>query len=273
MTSNDKDLTQLIADLEQLPDYVDFPATPDIADEVKAEIAPPHRGALLLPIGLVAAALVLLLLGTPQARSAMLDALSVVGIEIRTAESPRSGEELPLLDESLFGTQVTIDRAREAFHGELVFPTTLLPSTPDAVYLMTNDTGLVSVTFVYPASDTLPAIGDSELGAILTQVSGPADVPYLYKTTFETGPDVFVSDTNMQMQWIDQGESAIAEEPESRRSSANVLIWLDGAHGFRLESGLSQEQSILVAESMTRGESGNRSARPFVRGVSTRSIS
>lgn len=273
MTSNDKDLTQLITALEQLPDHIDFPATPEIADEVKAEIAPRHRGSLLLPIGLIAAALVLLLLSTPQARSAMVDALSVVGIEIRTAELPRSGEELPLLDESLFGTQVTIDQASEAFYGELLFPTTFLPDTPDAVYLMTHDTGLVSVTFVYLASDTLPAIGESELGAILTQVSGPADVPYLYKTTFETGPIVFVSDTNVQMQWIEQGELSRSDDSHGWRSSANVLIWLDGPHGFRLESGLSQEQSILIAESMTRGEMRNQSALPFVRGVSNRSSS
>lgn len=250
MTSHDSFADPVIRQLEQLGTTLEFPPTPPIAEAVSAAIHSEPKRRWWLPYSLVATALVIALISAPQVRSAIWVWLEVVGIELRTSESPRKGDELPLLDESLFGVPSTLAEAEDAFGKPLALPTDTLSSSPDDIYLKTDGNGIVAVTFVYAASESLPAIGESDIGAILTQFTGSSGSPYLLKFMMEFDHPVYVSEDNVQMQWIERGELTSASEPDAWRSSANVLIWGDGNSGYRLESGLSQKESESIAESM-----------------------
>lgn len=270
MTSNGPEDHQLIRSLEEMGEHIEFPETPEIAEAVVSAIASRRGISVLLPYGLMLIAIVILAISAPQVRSAMVDALNAIGIEIRTGESSREDETLSLLDEALFGVPVTMEEAQEAFGKSLAFPGEVLPGSPDAIYLKTESDGIVSVTFAYGSSESLPEIGETDIGAILTQITGPANHPYLVKSVFEMTTPIFVTEGNLQMQWIEQGELSRADDPDAWRASANVLIWLDGDVGYRLESRLSQEQSVHIAESMAKSESRNQLSFPVVREVSTR---
>lgn len=268
MTSRDASTDPVIEQLEQLGAALEFPPTPAIAEEVAAAFHPEPRRIWWLPYSLVAAALAIALIANPQVRGAVWDWLEVAGIELRILDTQPTGEELPLLDEALFGSPASKDDAEAAFGRPLAVPNVVLPKTPDAVYVKNEEGGMVAVTFVYPASESLPAIGDSEYGAVLTQIGGPTDSPFFLKFMLDFDHQIYVSETGLQMQWIERGQLASADEPEAWRSSANVLIWGDANAGYRLESGLTQEESEEIAESMS-AEQGNLIGSSTVFGVST----
>lgn len=260
---------QLKKRLRYLANDLQFPETPEIADAIRSNLTPLRRGVSLgwYAVGLMS--LVLILGFTPSARAAMWQLLDTVGIDVRFGDEQGQDTELDLLDSSAFGSPTTLTEAEAAFGQPLQFPTHVLPEEPDAVYLLEQNSGLISVTFVYAATDDIPALHDSNVGAILTQIVAPADSPYLAKTVLPTSGGTHVEMPDGPGYWIENGQLSL--EPSGvTRPSANVLIWLDSMVAYRLESLLDMNTSLQIAASLERVTHGNHSVLPIVWGSEVR---
>lgn len=243
------------AELEQmlhlLSEELVFPPTPDISERVKRSI--PNRRQPRVPGALMAVALIALLLLTPPARAAIQSVFDAVGIEISISDREMDGTDLPLLDESLFGVPVSLEEAEIAFGRPLVIPTHVLPEPPAAIYLLQPEgsSGLTSITMVYAETDDLPGIANTGIGAIFTQMVGSGDQPWLVKTILPSAASEPVSTDVGPGWWIEDGQLGTTSGTDSR-VSGHVLIWLSDNRGYRLESGLDRDTSILFAESLER---------------------
>lgn len=259
MTSHQPD-DRLEEQLRSLATDLRFPETPDIAARIRPVTGHRSSGSHRIWYALATIALALILVATPPVRAAVWQIFDAVGIDIRVGEERGAELRLETLDAAAFGEPVTLSEAESAFGRPLSFPTEVLPAEPDAVYIyQPSPGGLISVTFVYGATDDLPALPDSDIGAILTQITGPSDSPYLVKMVLPTSAGEPVRTDAGAAYWVEDGQLEV-QPIGSSRYSAHVLVWLDGITAYRLESMLDQPTSIRIAESMEPLEVGNQYA-------------
>jgi len=221
------------------------------------------------PLWLLAALLLIAIAGGlvlyPEARNAIADRLGLQGVLIRwvdeapTPEPSRVGATLQL------GRQVRLDEARDAVDFPVRVPTADGFNTPGEIYLLDQDQGAM-VSFVYPPGSGLPATDETGVGALLTQFQGEADRDLIEKGLLNdgaAGTDLeAVSVAGEAGVWIsgaphtfffvcyDAGEC----RQERYRLAGNVLIWEQDGVTLRLESALSREDALAVAESVPASE-------------------
>ena len=196
------------------------------------------------------------LAASPGARQAVADWLGLRGVEIRDRDPSRPPP--PLGATLSLGERVDSADARRG----LSFPPLLPPPSglgaPDEFYLSPFPKG-GRLTVVYQARDGLPAAGPGGVGLLLTQFrGGVADVAIrkllgggvrLEQVTVAGGPGYWFEGEPHQLFFAD----ADGQFHEDRsRLAGNTLVWVQGDLTLRLESALSKDDSIRLAESLRR---------------------
>jgi hypothetical protein len=200
----------------------------------------------------VVAALVVTI--TPSSRRAVADWLDIGGVSVEQSQEPPPtglGGELDL------GKPVTLEEAEEAVDFDvLVAPDRY--REPDEVYVARAPGG-GRIDLLYGPSDELPPAAASGAGILLTEFRGDVDTELVKKVV---GPDArteFVTVDGNDAIWIEGGPHTVvvADEngeyvEERTRLAGNTLLWERDGVTLRLESGLSRDEAIQVAESLVR---------------------
>ena len=244
-----------------------YPTTPDLATQVRHRLESEPVGRTLTPrptIWLVAALLIALVSGLvlfPEARNAIADRLGLPGVSIQWVDEVPTPEPSQIGAPLLLGRQVTLDEAQAAVDFPVRIPTAAGFNAPDEIYLIDQVEGAM-VSFVYAAAPGLPASDETGVGALLTQFRGEADRGLIEKGL----PDDGAQATNLDAVavsgepgfWIsgaphgfffvcyDVGEC----RQERYRLAGNVLLWEQDGVTLRLESALTLENALVIAESV-----------------------
>lgn len=246
-----RDLEDRLADLGSRLEWPDA----DLAGEVRARlIARPQRRIrpawALVTVMFLASVLAV---GTPGGRSAVADALGVVGISISWFDGamPTTYGDLAL------GEEATLEEAVDRIDHPLLVPTVL--GLPDAIYL---DDGRVST--VWRPTERLAEVGRSGVGLLHMQFIADIDSGFLTKQ-LQGGTDIVaVAVRGNPGYWI-EGEPHVLSyvdpdglvRTDTTRLAENVLLWEEAGVTHRIESALSLEEATLIAESLSAVQSGN----------------
>jgi hypothetical protein len=253
--------------LSELGSRLEYPPTPPLAEIVVARLEREPAGGragfrlpgwLRLPMRwpppsrrrvLVLATLGFLLLA---AAAAVAIRLAVSRVEIRVTPTPRPVPSRIAGDLGL-GRAVTLREARSLVEFDVRTIGQPGLETPDEVYFDAGPIG-GQVALVYRARPELPPIADTRAGLILTQFGG--EVGGLK----EVSPTQRVESVSVNGQpglWVEGVHSFFYEQPEGGngfiegRLAGNTLIWQSGDLVLRLESSLSLEEALRIAETVT----------------------
>lgn len=257
--------------LSDLAGHLAWPETPDLAGGARARteqepgarrfslVAWPGRRAWL-----AAAALVMLLLAFlalfPEARTAIADRLGLPGVVIRWVDEPLPAPS-PVGTRLLLGRAVTLEEARGAVGYEVHVPTQEEFAEPPEVYLLGRGEDAM-VSFVYPPRPDLPEDEISGVGALMSQFPGETSEAFIGKglgggegTAAPVLENVLVN--GREGYWISGAHGVYLACTDDRncreeryRLAGNVLLWVQDGMTFRLESALSREEALAVAESV-----------------------
>jgi hypothetical protein len=248
--------------LEALADDVQFPAAPQFA--MPSAPSRVHRAPVRpwLIAAVIALVIFIATLVNPDARRAVADWLGIGSIRIDLVDELLDrGEPVAINSSFLVGERTDVD--------DLQFPTPIL-GLPDAdvsaAYQRTGDRA-VMITLYYPASESLPAIGESDLGAVLMQVDDPRNVFDLVKQTMLPNAEP-VPFGDRDAFWITSGTLSAAPYdpggifglPRVSRVTGNVLLWEVGGISYRLETGLDRVAAVRLAESLVPLDPGTDGA-------------
>jgi hypothetical protein len=269
-------LEQALADLGR---DILFPPTPDLAGQVAAALrqdaqqpVPMRPRSSWQRWWLAAAALILLALGLllfPEARDAIADRLGLPGVEIHWLEDQPTPAPVPDVSALQLGREVTLEEASAAVPFPVSVPTLADYASPPAVYLLgSGDRAMVS--FVYPPTPDLPETSTPGVGALLTQFPGSTNRNFIRKGLYSDDGELatsleIISVAGSDGFWIAGAPhtfflacDAVGGEEcreERYRLAGNVLLWEADGVVFRLESDLSREASLILAESVSVDDS------------------
>jgi hypothetical protein len=270
--ASDPELEQALFDLGR---RLAYPVTPEIASRVRANIEaaakahPRPTPIMRFPrrrIWLAAACLLLAILAGlalfPEARTAIADRLGLRGVVIRWIDEAALPEPSPIGTPLQVGRQVTLDQAQEAVDFPVLVPTAEELAVPGEIYLAGEGRSAM-ISFVYPTAPGLPATNETGVGALLTQfrgeperglvekgLAGEAVDPetHLEPVTVNGQPGFWISGAPHGVFFVcfDGGEC----REERYRLAGNVLLWERDGMTLRLESALSRDEALAVAESV-----------------------
>lgn len=172
------DETTLELSLTRLRDHVVFPVTPELVDDVMAQLdtaVPRPRKQWRRVAAVAAVVMVAVLLILPGPRRAVADLLGLGGVSVRSID------RLPTVEVATAfpGRETTVADAHEAVDFPLLLPT--LSAEPDVIFLDSSVPGGL-VTLGYGS-------GPGGYGLVITEMSGRLDGPLLEKVV---GPDTNV---------------------------------------------------------------------------------
>ena len=262
---------ELERQIRLLASSIAFPATPDIATAIRAELrAQPlviqHRRRWTAPV-IVAAAIILLLLGGslalfPSARHAVAGWFDLPGISIFVSDTtPTPGPATPeALLSARFGPAISLAQASAAVDFPILLPDHPAVTGDNAVYVSQQGTqGQTAVLIAYPVSDTLPEAAQSGAGLLIVEFSSTSDAVWGMKSV-SPGTTIDVVQVNgHDALWIGgthfltlaPGDSSVIPQTQPPVESANVLAWNSNSVTYRLEADLPLDTMIEIAESMT----------------------
>lgn len=269
--------------LARLGRAIDYPPTPDLTRSVRARIeaedpARPQARRWTRPwlrltasrpaLAAVVVAALLLLLATvlilsPTTRSAVADRLGLPGLVI-TADPPptaistpvATAQASPVRFRAAFGPPLPLEAAQARVAYRIHLPTAPGLDQPDAIYLVQPPaTGQVILAYA-PRAD-LPPISNTDTGLLITQFLGRVEPGFFVKAIgpYTTVTPVMVD--GAQGYWIDGETHAFFYrspngdvERDSIRTVGDVLIWERDGLILRLESALSRDEALRIAESI-----------------------
>lgn len=240
-----RELEDRLVDLGSRLDWPDF----DVAGDVRSRlVARPQRR--IRPAWAVAFVVILasvLAIGTPSGRSVLADALGVVGVRISWFDGPTPDTHVDLA----LGDPVTLDVAVDEVDRNVLVPSEV--GLPDAVYL---DGGRVST--VWDPTARLPEVGDSGLGMLHIQFVGDIDTGFLSKQ-LQSGTNIMAVQVRGNSGYWIEGESHVLSyidpdglvQADTTRLAENVLLWSEDGVTHRIESVLSLQEALLIADSLS----------------------
>ena len=246
----------LILALGDLGAGLDLPAGGDPAAEAVARIraaavTPDHRahrgGRRVAVVAVALASILALVVGAlPGPRAALARLLGIGGVEITTGATldPQLSSTFDL------GRPVPVAEAGFAFPGA---PDELVDELgpPAQAYGGQPEGG---ISLVWPASDRLPAIGDSGAGLILTAFP-TSEAPEVRKRVGMEGAITSVSVAGREGAWVEGPHEMAFTTPDgaptSARIAGNTLVWTDGHTTYRLESDLDRATAVDLAAKLT----------------------
>jgi Domain of unknown function (DUF4367) len=237
-----------------------FPPTPEMAAGVRARLAADERtqsrpfwasGWQLAAAGVGAFAIVAtaVLAASPSVRAEILDRLEIGDVDILFLADDE--EQLPETPDALarqLGQPVSLDEAEASTGRAFPLPEDERLGSPDAVYLNEQVAGQ-AVTLVYRERPGLPADPDTGIALLITQFIGSPDVA---KQVRAPASSQAVTVNGEDGYWVEGPHMLIypfSGEPTVRRVD-NVLIWELNGLTYRLESQLSMEEALAIAESV-----------------------
>jgi len=206
-----------------------------------------------VPIAIVAIVVGAILV-VPAARAPVAGLLGLGGVQIRQVP------ELPPVpgppDVRLrLGQPVTLDQARASASYPLALPAAL--GDPDEVYLSPRYPGGV-VTLLWDARPGLPAGSATPAGLVLTEFRGSINSRTMVAKLLDRGATIeSVTVLGQPAFWIGgrPHEVVLVDENgeyvlETLRLEGPVLLWVREGVTLRIESALSRDEAIRVAESI-----------------------
>jgi hypothetical protein len=254
--------------LRKLGQELTYPPTPDLAIGVLSRLD--RQPSTQIPVARsrravwLAAAILIMLLGTlalfPEVRTAIADRLGLGGVRIRWVDEIPT--PAPVGTPLLLGRPVSLEEARTAVDFPVFVPTADGFADPAEIYLL-GQGEYAMISFVYPAREGLPQSEVIGVGALLTQFRGDVERNLIEKGlqgedgARETRLDSVTVDGERGF-WISGAPHSVflvchddGECREERyRLAGNVLLWERDGVTLRLESALSQEESLTIARSM-----------------------
>jgi len=248
-----------------------YPATPDLAQRVRARIetGPRLRGTWLdalrgVRLAPIAVTLVVILAAaaalSPQVRAGAAEFLRLRGIDLfpvpavaTPTVSPASAVATPTATPRLaLGSRITLAQALGTTEFRVRVPTDPLLGEPDEVYRATGPTG-TQIAFVYVDRSGIPrsAVG---VAALVHQFRGAVDASFLGKGI---GPGTRVEELTVEGArgvWI-EGEAHLFfyrdaggnVHQETLRLARNVLLWERDGVLLRIEAQLTKSEALRVA--------------------------
>lgn len=212
------------------------------------------RGWVAVAAAVVAFALVLsgVLVLSPSARRAVAGWLGLGGVRVEV--TPTVSPPAPLGEELFLGDRMTLGEAEEEVSFDILLPDL---GPPDEVYVSSPlPDGLVSL--VYAARPGLPAAPETEVGLLLVEIRASlGDEAFIHKvvgpgTTVEPvtvngGRGFWLSGEPHVVLYLDADGRPIED---SVRLAGDVLLWEQGDVTLRLESALSKEEALRIAETV-----------------------
>jgi hypothetical protein len=229
---------------------IDWPATPRLRAAVVERVAaaPPARRFLARwPQALVVAMIATLILAAAVAAAVLL----LPGLRLSFVPAvPTAAPGDPLAARLALGTRVDAAPA-----GSTAVPGELGP--PDEIYVAQ---GGDVVSLVYAAGERLPELFDSGIGLLVQDIRGSLSRERVEKLVSEVGATVTpVLIGGAEGFWIDGPPHLVryrdvhgAERSEMTRLVGRTLVWQRGGSLIRIESGLSLEATLAIAESIGR---------------------
>jgi hypothetical protein len=250
------ELSALENRLADLGRELDWPSTPDLARAVRARIAPERprrqwRWALALAAALVLALAGLLAL-SPGARETVAGWIGIRGVQVEKVKKLPSVAPVPSGE---FGTSLrlgnatTLDRVEDRRLARV--PSRL--GQPDEVY-QREVNGVPIVSLVYRPRPDLPVDQNTGVGALVVEMRGSVG-----EFTFAKGLPPGTTIQQVQLRgttgyWIAGNPHAfiiLSGGPgDELRLAGNVLLWTEGGITYRIESKLSLQMTLAVAQSM-----------------------
>ena len=231
-----------------------YPRTPDIATRVRARLdSEPYPvsimervcAAMRRPLFRVATALLLVAvvavasaLAIPQSREALADlfGLSSVKLEVGPVEGPPP----PILSPNSFASPATLTSAQEAVAFEIRLPVKNgVRILPEAVYLQ----GIGIVILSYESEDfDLYQASTGFFG------KGLPDADLARESAVHGQPAIWIESGGHIARSLDADGKLLIET--ERTVERGTLLWEEGGISYRLETGLSEGEAILLAESL-----------------------
>jgi hypothetical protein len=227
----------------------------------------------------IAAALIVVvsaLLAVPRSRDAIADLLGIEGLRISTEEgpplsaptstAPPSSQSSPPTTPSVtaaapfdaaavgrelaLGSPVSLDAARAALPTLRQLDSPHGP--PDAIYLSSRPTGLVS--FVWRARPGLAgSVTAPSVGLVVQQYPSTADLGFFQKSLGQGTRAVEVAVEGKRGYWIDGQPHSIAYIDarnqfisDTVRWATNALVWAGDGVTYRVESSLTQAEAVAL---------------------------
>ena len=260
----DREITEMDDLLRRTANAFTYPPTPDLGTAVEARLRQPEpslarallRGLLpalrgwsgrpALRFAAVGVAAALAVLGTalaiPQSRTALADLFGLSHVQVEKVAIPPEGERPAALQPKDFATLLPLEAAQRAATFPLRLPT--YPDAigdPDAVYLaQAGQDTLFILSYVEAGFD----LYQSRLrGSFSKTVS-----ERIVEAAVDGAPGIWVPEGGHEAAYLDPEEELI---PGSERFvERGTLLWEEDGITYRLETSLSQEEAIRVAESL-----------------------
>ena len=265
--------SEVVAALEDLAAHLAWPTESDLSPAVRARLSStPQQSSPPRPWGptgkyrwasALAAAVAVVLLASallaafPSARRAVADLLGLRGVEIELDGGTTSAPPLPAGDTLQLGRSVTLEEARLQVGFPLLVPAAAgALGHPDAVYLDESVAG-GAVSLVYRSRPGLPSAGPSGVGVVLTQFRASVEEAALRKvvpggTQLEevsvSGQKGYWFEGSPHLLFFTDADGRFVEDRS--RLAGNTLVWEQGEITVRLESALSRDEAVGLAEEL-----------------------
>jgi hypothetical protein len=254
--------------LHELGIQLEYPPTPDLARTVRARLSARTPRRWWAPtsffaqtrwrVAAVAAAVVVvgagLTLATPAGRSAVAERLGLRGVTITYVATQPVGTPVPLGYALALGDRVTPGEAQSRVAFPILAPELSRFGLPDAVYVGDSPPG-GQVSLVYGERAGLPETSVSGVGMLLTQfraVVEPAFITKLLGPGTRAEPVMVNGGFGYWIEGAPHGflyRDADGRIQEDRfRLAGNTLLWQQGGLTLRLESSLTKEEALAIAQ-------------------------
>jgi hypothetical protein len=167
-------------------------------------------------------------------------------------QTPKPAPSSPLGVTMGLGTALPIEDVARLAGLDLILPPDPSIGPPDVAYLLANRAALV-----WSARPGLPADPDTGVGLLISEFRGNVDQGYYGKTlgngnvvtpvTVDGHPGYWISGPQHFFYFVDPTGRDV---DDSHRVVGDTLIWSTGDTTYRLESRLSMEEAIRLAESL-----------------------
>jgi hypothetical protein len=197
-------------------------------------------------------------------RTAIAERLGLRGVHIAWIDDAPTPLPTPVGAALALGHPVTLAEAQAAVEFPVLMPTTASLPSPPEIYISGED-ATAMISFVYPETPGLPAANETGVGALLTQFAGRAERSLIEKglqspggsgeprtrlepVTVRGEPGFWITGAPHAVYFICSGPGECRQEPY--RLASDVLLWEHGNVTLRLESALSRNAALVIAESV-----------------------
>lgn len=245
--------------VQSIASRLEYPPTPDIVGRMREQKPPRPSRPLVRRLALATLAIVLIvggLLAVPQARAALVEILRVGAVTIHLVEptdtltptgSPAATltPPVPLASVADLAGETTLSDAQSRVRFPIRLPT--YPADlglPDRVFLQNLGGRAVILVWLQPGTQTQAQLSLHVLGPGVEATKGPPDS--IAFTMVHDQPAVWATGPY----YLLYGDGSAYMSNQRRLVSGHVLIWEEGGLTYRLETDLSMEEAVAIAESL-----------------------